>query len=97
MLGALLALRRGALDEAVRRADEILGAGAPPSDALQATLIAAEALIVGDRFDEADQRLAAAADALDPKVAPAAWGEYLRLRGALQARRGSGYDGSSGR
>ena len=32
------------LDEAVARADEILGAGAPPFDSLQATLIAAEAL-----------------------------------------------------
>src|SRR5207253_8568080 len=38
------------------------------------------------------QRLATAADALDPKIAPAAWGEYLRLRGAYQARRGSAAD-----
>ena len=33
-----------------------------------------------------------AADALDPKIAPAAWGEYLRLRGALHAKRGSAAD-----
>ena len=74
VLGARLALRRGAPDEAVTLSDEILSAGAPPSDALQATLIAAEALIAAERLDEAEQRLASAADALDPKVAPAAWG-----------------------
>ena len=92
VLGARLALRRGAPDEAVTLSDEILGAGAPPSDALQATLIAAEALIAAERLDEAEQRLASAADALDPKVAPAAWGEFLRLRGAFQARSGSAAD-----
>src|SRR3954466_10953999 len=92
VLGARLALRRAALDEAVARVDEILHAGAPPFDALQATLIAAEALIAGDRLPEAEQRLAAAAEALDPRVAPAAWGEYLRLRGALHAKTNSGAD-----
>src|SRR5438309_6486910 len=92
VLGARLALRRGAAEDAVHLADEILGAGAPPSDALQATLIAAEALIAADRLADAEQRLATAADALDPKIAPAAWGEYLRLRGAYQARSGSAAD-----
>ena len=92
VLGARLALRRGALDEAVTRVDEILQAGAPPFDALQATLIAAEALTAGNRVSEAEQRLQAAADALDPKVAPAAWGEYLRLRGMLHAKTGNGAD-----
>jgi DNA-binding NtrC family response regulator/tetratricopeptide (TPR) repeat protein len=92
VLGARLALRRGAVDEAVARADEILDAGAPPFDALQATLIAAEALTAANRLDEAERRLAVAADALDPKVAPAAWGEYLRLRGALHAKSGNAAD-----
>ncbi len=92
VLGARLALRRSALDDAVARVDDILQAGAPPFDALQATLIAAEALIAADRLPEAEQRLAAAADALDPRVAPAAWGEYLRLRGALHAKSNSGAD-----
>ncbi len=92
VLGARLALRRAALDDAVARVDEILQAGAPPFDALQATLIAAEALIAGNRLPEAEQRLAAAADALDPTVAPAAWGEYLRLRGSLHAKSNSGAD-----
>jgi len=91
-LGARLALRRGTLDEAVARADEILGAGAPPFDALQATLIAAEALILAGRLGEAEQRLASAADVLDPRVVPATWGEYLRLRGMLQARSGGPVD-----
>ena len=86
LLGARLALRRGALDEALARADEIQGAGAPPFDVLQATLIAAEALIAAGRLSDAQDRLASAADALDPRVAPATWGEYLRLRGALHAR-----------
>jgi hydrogenase-4 transcriptional activator len=92
VLGARLALRRGALDDAVARVDEILQAGAPPFDALQATLIAAEALTAANRLSEAEQRLQAAADALDPKVAPAAWGEYLRLRGFLHAKTNNGAD-----
>src|SRR4051812_17711128 len=92
VLGARLAVRRGELDEAVARSDEILQAGAPPFDALQATLIAAEALTSAGRLTEAEQRLATAAEALDPKVAPAAWGEYLRLRGGLYAKGGSAAD-----
>ena len=92
VLGARLALRRGSPEQALALADEILGAGAPPFDALQATLIAAEALIAADRLPEAEQRLTTAADALDPKTAPAAWGEYLRLRGSLQAKSGSAAD-----
>jgi DNA-binding NtrC family response regulator/tetratricopeptide (TPR) repeat protein len=86
LLGARLALRRGALDEALARADEIQGAGAPPFDVLQATLIAAEALIAAGRLTDAQERLTSAADTLDPRVAPATWGEYLRLRGALHAK-----------
>ena len=92
VLGARLALRRAALDEAVARVDEILQAGAPPFDALQATLIAAEALTAANRLSEAEQRLQVAADALDPKVSPAAWGEYLRLRGFLHAKTNNGAD-----
>ena len=89
VLAARLALRRGALVEAITLADEILSAGAPPADALQATLIAAESLIAADRLVDAERRLAAAADTLDPRAAPAAWGAYLRLRGALHAKQGS--------
>src|SRR4051812_33714643 len=92
VLGARLALRRGVVDEAVARVDEILAAGAPPFDALQATLIAAEALTAAARLPEAEQRLVAAAEVLDPRVAPATWGEYLRLRGALHEKSGAAAD-----
>jgi DNA-binding NtrC family response regulator/tetratricopeptide (TPR) repeat protein len=89
VLGARLALRRGALDEAVKRAEEILAAGAPPFDALQATLIAAEALIGARRVEDAGRRLSSAGESIDPRVAPAAWGEFLRLRGTLHAEMNS--------
>jgi hydrogenase-4 transcriptional activator len=92
VLGARLAMRRGDLDAAVAHADEILQADAPPFDALQATLIAAEALIAAGRFGDAEQRLSAAADRLDPQTEPAEWGEYLRLRAALHAKTGSAAD-----
>src|SRR5580704_17987979 len=92
LLSARLELKRGRLDQAVAMADEVLVAGAPPFEALQATLIAAEALTAADRLPAADQRLSTAADHLDPKNAPAAWGEYLRLRGALDAKHGSAAD-----
>ena len=92
VLSARLALRRGALDEAVALADAMLGADAPAFDALQATLIAAEALTSAGRLPEAEARLARAADGLDPRSAPATWGEYLRLRGALRAKTGAPAD-----
>src|SRR5262249_23145001 len=67
VLSARLALRRGDLDAAVTQSDEIRQAGAPPLDALQATLIAAEALTGANKLEAAQQRLAAAADVLDPR------------------------------
>jgi DNA-binding NtrC family response regulator/tetratricopeptide (TPR) repeat protein len=92
VLGSRLALRRGMLDEAIVRADEILTSGAPPFDALQATLIAAEALTLAGRAADAEQRLGSASEALDPRVAPETWGEFLRLRGGLYARNGASAD-----
>jgi DNA-binding NtrC family response regulator/tetratricopeptide (TPR) repeat protein len=92
VLGARVALRGGHLDEAITRADTIVGDGAPPLDAMQATLIAAEALLTAGRLAEAAQRLARVAEALDPQTAPATWGEYLRLRGALEAQNGAPTD-----
>src|SRR5439155_14465770 len=88
-LRARLALKSGALDDAVGLADAILAEDAPPFDALQATLIAAEALISADRATLASERLAAVADKIDPRVAPATWAEYLRLRGALGEKAGT--------
>jgi DNA-binding NtrC family response regulator/tetratricopeptide (TPR) repeat protein len=92
VLSARLSMRKGDVEQAVAQADEIRQAGAPPLDALQATLISAEAFTAANRLDEARQRLNQAADALDPKAAPAAWGEYLRLRGSLNARSGNAAD-----
>jgi DNA-binding NtrC family response regulator/tetratricopeptide (TPR) repeat protein len=92
VLGARLALRRGALADAVTLADQILEADAPGADALQATLIAGEALIAAGEREAAEQRLHTAAGKLDPKSTPAAWGEYLRLRGALHASSGNPAD-----
>ena len=89
VLRARLALKSGALDDAVGLADAILAEDAPPFDALQATLIAAEALISADRATLASERLAAVADKIDPRVAPATWAEYLRLRGALGEKAGT--------
>src|SRR5690606_22653857 len=86
VLGARLALRRQDFESAISLSDAILADDAPPFDALQATLIAAEALVGAGRLGDAEARLAAVADTIDPQVAPAAWGEYLRLRGALLAR-----------
>jgi len=92
VLGTRLALRSGRTAEALALADGILAAGPPPLDALQATLLAAEALITEGRFTQAEQRLSSAAETLDPRTAPAVWGEYLRLRGALKERTGERAD-----
>jgi DNA-binding NtrC family response regulator/tetratricopeptide (TPR) repeat protein len=93
LLGARIALRRGEFEEAAARADALrLDPAAPPFDALQATLVAADALTAAGRLEDAERRLAVAADRVDPKLAPATWGEYLRLRGALNERRGAASD-----
>jgi DNA-binding NtrC family response regulator/tetratricopeptide (TPR) repeat protein len=92
VLSARLALRAGAHAEAIARADEMIAAGAPAFDALQATLIAADALMADGHLDRAAERLASAAERVDAGSAPATWGEYLRLRGQLHARQGAPAD-----
>ncbi len=92
VLSARLASRRGQHQDAVRQVDEMLAAGAPPLDAIQATLIAADSLIAQHLLDDAERRLVGAADDLDARLAPATWGEYLRLRGELHASQGSAVD-----
>ena len=88
VLGARLALRRGALDEALALADEILAAPARRRPTrCRPTLIAAEALLAaGPPRRRPSSAWRTAADALDPRAAPGAWGEFLRLRGALHAQ-----------
>ncbi|MGE3507288.1 MAG: sigma 54-interacting transcriptional regulator [Vicinamibacterales bacterium] len=91
-LSARLALRSGSYKEALARADEMIAAGAPAFDALQASLIAADALMADGRLAEASQRLATAAEQLHAESAPATWGEFLRLRGTLHALQGAPAD-----
>jgi len=86
VLLARLALRQGALDEAVAQADDTVAAGAPTFDALQATLIAAEALATDGRLEAAEARLKQVAEQLAPRSAPAIWAEYLRIRGLLHEK-----------
>ncbi len=89
VLGAKLAIRRGAYDEALQTSDEIARtAGVPPAEALQADLAACEALMFAGRLEEAERRLAGCEGRLDPRTTPGNWGEYLRLRGAMHDRAG---------
>ncbi|MFB3852477.1 MAG: sigma 54-interacting transcriptional regulator [Vicinamibacterales bacterium] len=89
LLTARLAVRRGNLLEGLQLADQILQApGVPPADALQADLIAAEALLSSNRLEEAAERLSRAEARLDRRATPGAWGEYLRLRAEAHRRSG---------
>ncbi len=87
VLEAKLATRRGATDEALRLANEI-AMSAPPAEAIQAELIACEALLAADRPTEAEARMEHVAARIDAGAMPGAWGEYLRLRGALHGSGG---------
>ena len=87
VLEAKLAARRGATEAALQLADEI-AAKAPPAEAIQAELIAAEALLAAGRAPDAEQRLVNIAARIDARAMPGAWGEYLRLRGALRGASG---------
>jgi DNA-binding NtrC family response regulator/tetratricopeptide (TPR) repeat protein len=84
VLGVKLAVRRGAFDEALAMADELAyAAGVPPSEAIQADLAASEALLAAGRVQDAEQRLRACEDRLDPRGTPGTWGEFLRIRGLI--------------
>ena len=82
VLEAKLAARRGASEEALRVANEI-AAKAPPAEAIQAELIACEALLAGGRTLDAEKRIGSLATRIDARAMPGAWGEFLRLRGTL--------------
>jgi DNA-binding NtrC family response regulator/tetratricopeptide (TPR) repeat protein len=89
VLEAKLAVRRGAFDEGLKLADEIVRSpAAPTSEAIQAGLIACEALLHAGRFDESQRGLANVRERLDPRERPGAWGESLRLRAGIHARLG---------
>ncbi|MGQ0736013.1 MAG: sigma 54-interacting transcriptional regulator [Acidobacteriota bacterium] len=83
---ARLALRQGDAAQARSIADEIVrSAAAPPAEALQASLIAIEALIAEGQLGEAERRLLALEAQVDPRTTPGGWGEFLRLRGEFRA------------
>jgi DNA-binding NtrC family response regulator/tetratricopeptide (TPR) repeat protein len=93
LLTARLALRRGMRPDALRMATDIAATqGVPPADALQAELLAAEAVLGDERLEDAEQRLALISARLDPRTMPGAWGDYLRLRAQLHVRRGRSTD-----
>ena len=87
VLEAKLAARRGATDDALRLANEI-AAKAPPAEAIQAGLIACEALLTAGRGADAGARLADIGTRIDARRIPGAWGEFLRLRGAMSGSAG---------
>ncbi len=88
VLGVKLANRRQAYDEALQMADDLVGAaGIPPSESIQADLAGCEALLLSGRIDEAEHRLDACEERLDPRKTPANWGEFLRIRGTLREQR----------
>src|SRR5687768_2903823 len=67
VLGVKLAIRRGAYDEAITMAEQLVETpGVPPTEAIQAELAACEALVAGDRVQEAEARLVACEPRLDP-------------------------------
>src|SRR5687768_2622122 len=89
VLEARLALRRGEPAQALGLSAEVAGSGdAPPGYALQADLIAVEALLASDRVAEARERLGSVAGRLQPGSMTGTWGEFLRLRGRTHAALG---------
>ena len=87
VLEAKLATKRGDTDEALRLANEI-AASAPPAEAIQADLIAAEALLAAGLKDETESRLGQLGGRIDARAMPGAWGEFLRIRGAVNSAAG---------
>ena len=79
---ARLALRRGQDRNALALANDILSAeGAPGAYAVQAELIAIEALLASASHREAEERLDTVSRRIQPNTMSGTWGEFLRLRG----------------
>ncbi len=88
-LEARVALRRGDAETALAISSEVAAADdAPAQYALQAELIAIEALLALARTDTAQQWLEQVAPSVQPGAMTGTWGEFLRLRGRLQAAAG---------
>jgi hydrogenase-4 transcriptional activator len=93
VLGVKLAIREGKFDEALAMADDLARTpGVPPAEAIQADLAACEALVASNRIADAEGRIESCEARLDPRTAPANWGEFLRIRGAVHERSGRASD-----
>ena len=87
VLGVKLAIRRGDYDRAISMVQALTEtSGVPPMEVTRAELAACEALVAADRIDEASARLQHTEGHLDPRAAPAIWGEFLRIRGMVNER-----------
>ena len=86
VLEARLQLRRGDARAALAMANEIASAeGTPGGYAIQAELIAIEALLASRDPREAHERLDIVAKRIQPSAMSGTWGEFLRLRGRVRA------------
>ena len=89
VLEARLALRRSEPARALALACDVADSPeAPAGYALQAELIAIEALLAADRHEESRERLEAVAPRVQPGGMTGVWGEFLRLRGRILAAAG---------
>src|SRR5204863_7838633 len=79
----------GNFNEALAMAEELARTpGIPPAESIQADLAACEALVAANRIGEAEMRVLSCEGRLDPRTAPANWGEFLRIRGTVHERSG---------
>ena len=86
VLGVKLAIRRGAHEEALALAGQLVESpGLPQSEAIQADLAVCEALVAAGRVEDAERRLRDCEARRDPRSSPANWGEFLRVRGTVYA------------
>ncbi|MBM3818645.1 MAG: tetratricopeptide repeat protein [Acidimicrobiia bacterium] len=89
VLSIKVAIRRGACEDALAMAEELIQTpGIPGAEATMAELGACEALVAAGRVTEAERRLAACEGRLEARVVPSNWGEFLRIRGAVHERAG---------
>lgn len=87
VLAVKLALKRGDLRDAVSMVDALTATpGMPVVDRILAELAASEALVLLDDTGTAHARLRACEGALEPRSAPSAWAEFLRVRGLAHER-----------
>jgi hydrogenase-4 transcriptional activator len=93
VLEAKLALRRSQFGPAATLGAQIASASeAPPAYALQGELIVIEALLASNLVDRAQSHLERIASRIHPAAMSGTWGEFLRLRGRLQAAAGHSTD-----